>query len=241
MAEVKRKKSSGGADIPGFKAWSFSRLGDWERCPKAAKYKHLDYLVVGSDKKSPALERGSRIHEEAEQYLNGELRTLPESLKYFKAEYADLRKKKAVAEQKWAFDAGLQPTEWRSPFTWLRMIVDAHVVNSRSARIVDLKTGKVRTSHHDQLTLYAMGAFSAFKGIKKVACELWYSDYGEIVASEYTVSDLPDLVEQWTERSAPMLADTKYPATPSKDACRWCDYAASRGGPCKSEYRDGGS
>jgi hypothetical protein len=235
MKKVARRKSSGGSSMPGFKAWSYSRLTDYEKCPAFAKYKYLDKLDEGP--KGPALLRGGEIHKDAEEYLKGEKRTLPETLKYFKSEFSDLKKKKAVAEGQWAFNAGLNPVEWFSPSTWVRMIVDAQVSNTKSARVIDFKTGKLWPHHEDQLSLYAMGGFSAFTGVKKIKTELWYLDYGEMKSSEYELVDAPELLKYWQKRSKPMLEDTKYPTTPSQNSCRWCNFKASKGGPCKKEYR----
>jgi hypothetical protein len=220
--------------IPGFKAWSYSRLQDYEKCPAFAKYKHLDKIDEGP--KGPALLRGGEIHKDAENYLKGEVRGLPETLRYFKDEFSDLKKKKAVAEGQWSFDVGMNPVEWFSKQSWVRMIVDACTKNTKSARIIDFKTGKLWPHHEDQLSLYALGGFSAFGGLKKIEAELWYLDHGEMKSSEYEVDEVPALLKYWQKRSKPMMEDYKYPATPSRESCKWCNFKASKGGPCKKEY-----
>ena len=237
MPAVKRRKTSGGKTKPLITAWSFSRLKDYESCPAKAKYKHVDRLDTGPA--GPALQRGSAIHKDAEDYLKGKVKALPESLKYLKAEYASLRKRKATAEGQWAFTAEMQPTDWFGPQAWLRVVVDACVVNATKVTISDLKTGKVYQDHEDQLSLYAWAGFAAYSGVKKIETELLYSDLGEVATSEYSDKDIPALDKYWRSRSAPMLSEYQFKPTPSRGACRWCDFAQSRGGPCTKEYGGG--
>ncbi len=59
--------------MPRFTAWSYSRLSDYEACPLKAKIKHLDKV---SEPSSPALKRGSDIHELAAKYATNQLTEL---------------------------------------------------------------------------------------------------------------------------------------------------------------------
>ena len=79
MAKITKEK------YPGLiKAWSFSRLSDYQKCPAMAKFKYLDKIVNPDDQKSEALHRGARIHELAEGYLKGTIARLPKELKSLK-------------------------------------------------------------------------------------------------------------------------------------------------------------
>ena len=231
MAVVKRKKTSGGKTKPLITAWSFSRLKDYEQCPAKAKYKHVDKLDTGPA--GPALQRGSAIHKDAERYLKGEVKDLPESLQYLKAEYASLRKRKAISEGQWALSVNMQPTDWFGPQAWLRVVVDACVPNSKSVLIADLKTGKSYPDHEDQLSLYAWAGFATFQNAKKIQTELLYSDLGEVASAEYVDKDVPELDKYWRHRSAGILSDYQFKPTPSARACKWCDFHQEKGAPCK--------
>ncbi len=46
-------------------AWSFSRYGDYQKCPLMAKFKAIDKIKEPSNK---YLKRGTAIHKEAELY-----------------------------------------------------------------------------------------------------------------------------------------------------------------------------
>ena len=85
MAKITKEK------YPGLiKAWSFSRLSDYQKCPAMAKFKYLDKIVNPDDQKSEALQRGARIHELAEGYLKGTIARLPKELKSFEDEFKKL-------------------------------------------------------------------------------------------------------------------------------------------------------
>ena len=58
-------------------SWSFSRYGDYKKCPLAFKLKHIDKI---QEPKSPAMQRGIDIHNLAEAYVVGKLAKLPPEL-----------------------------------------------------------------------------------------------------------------------------------------------------------------
>ena len=61
-------------------AWSYSALKTYEACP----YKtYIAKVKRVREDFGPAAERGTRIHDEAEQYVRHELGELPESLRKF--------------------------------------------------------------------------------------------------------------------------------------------------------------
>ena len=128
-----------------FTAWSYSRWHDWYLCPRKAKYKFLD------GRKEPpnqAMERGSQIHKDAEQYIVGNKTTNPfEEFGTFKRELDKLKKRPdVVAEAQWTFTEDWTPTGWRDDDAWLRMGIDAHfpLPKTKELVIVDFKTQKVK-------------------------------------------------------------------------------------------------
>ena len=77
------------------------------------------------------------------------------------------------------------------------------------------------------------GAFAtAPKNIVRVDTNLWYLDAGEERGRTFMRSEVPGLKKHWEKRSKAMLADTSFKATPG-DACRWCAYSKTKGGPCE--------
>lgn len=214
-------------------AWSFSRWKTYEDCPRKAKYKNVDGLP---DPSSPAGERGNRIHDEGKQYLDRKKRVVPDAFKKFPLQR--LRDAGARGEAELAFDRKWRPTQWFAPNAWVRIKVDALllVVARGLAGVVDYKTGKYRPDDPEyglQLDLYAVGAFAANERIERARPELWFLDHAIIEEqdSDYERKDFKLLKESWEERVEPMFADTIFATKPGPH-CRWCPYAASKGGPC---------
>ena len=73
--------------------WSYSRLGTYESCPKKAFYKYIEQLP---EKQHPAAERGTRIHQLAEDYIVGSIKEMPKELRLFKEAFEKI--KAAAAE-----------------------------------------------------------------------------------------------------------------------------------------------
>lgn len=230
-------RRSSNAEAQKIKAWSYSRWTTYGQCPARAKFKFLDLLKEPS---GPALHRGSRIHELAEQFVKGHLKELPDELKQFKEEFLELATNDQIEvdpESKWCFDDDFNPLDdFFHDGAWLRMVVDcaAWVEDTKTLTIIDYKTGKVYPGNEAQLELYAMGGLIKYPQAEYVEPVLWYLDQGMIKPDDpvkYSQDDLEGLKEKWLVRTGAMLSDTKFRPTPG-DACRWCHFSNSKGGPC---------
>lgn len=213
-------------------SWSYSRWACYTECPAKAKYKFLDKLPEPG---SPAMERGNVIHKLAENYVKGEIRAIPSELKLFKDEMRELKKKRASAEQTLTFTKDWMQCAWNDwDKAWLRIKVDAVLVNGTIATVIDYKTGKVRDNYEVQLSLYDLGVLLAYPKVKSVVSSLWFLDNGEIrplVPHQSLVKDIPLLKKKWLSRVKPMLNDTKFSPTPGQ-ACFFCAFSRGKGGPC---------
>lgn len=225
-----------------FEAWSYSRLSDWEECPRKAALKHIGKL---KEPANAAMDRGKLIHGEAARYATRRLpeAPLPPALERFPDEFAALRARPDVeCELQLAVNRDWQPCEWFGPDAWLRVVIDcthAGVAPEEAGRtIIDFKTGKVRAENADQLDLYGLVALARWPGIKRADAALWYLDQGEIVDRAITLAEAKRLRQAWMDRAAPMLTDTTFDPKPG-DACRWCWYgqdARAKGGPGRCEH-----
>ena len=215
-------------------AWSWSRYFDYITCPLKAKYKHVDKL---KEPGNTAMQRGNDIHKEAEDYTKGLIKTLPASLKLFKKEFADLKKRHPAVERQDAFDSTwshLGADGWFSKLAWLRVKMDAQYfdLKPREIVVIDHKTGKMRDGYEEQLGLYAAADIQLVQGATAVRTQLWYLDEGEIVEQKFSFDDAKDLQKEWTKKVKPMFADARFAPRPN-DKCRFCHFRKSNGGPCK--------
>lgn len=223
-----------------FKSWSFSRYDDWRKCPLKAKLKHLDKV---QEPKAEAMQRGIDIHNMAENYIKGKLRTLPPELKPLKDEFKKLRdlyKKRGsgmIVEDNWAFTKEWTETAWDNwTHCWVRIKLDcAHLVTDSRMVVTDWKSGKPNDykvrEYMEQLELYALAALLLHDWLEEVAPRLAFTDHGVFFDRQqdadeplvYRRKDLPRLLKAWNGRVAPMMADRKFPPRPSNE-CRWCFY-----------------
>lgn len=224
-------------------SWSFSRWSDYKKCPAHFKFKHLDKL---KEPPNPAMERGSAIHKLAEDYVLGVKKTLPKELSLFKDEFKALKAQKIkFVEENWSFTRDWQLTEWNNwANCWLRVKLDVAYIHPEHNVIVpiDHKTGKPRddknAEYELQLELYGLAALVQQPSVAAASPRLWYLDHGVVYPDpeereiEFTQKDVPALKKKWETRVKPMFTDKTFKPTPG-DACRWCHYRKSNGGPCK--------
>jgi CRISPR/Cas system-associated exonuclease Cas4 (RecB family) len=216
-------------------AWSYSRWTTYEECPYRAKMK---FIARHQEPSNPAAERGTAIHKLAEEYLNGERRTVPAELKTLQREFRDARKVDGIrTEAEMAYTAEWNVTGWFDRDAWCRIKIDLLVPPKTGVtRVVDLKTGRFKPgTYTPQLELYAIAALIAYPE-HEVRAELWFSDHGIVHYGEpaltYSPDDLPRLKKLWEKRTKAMLSDTKFAPRPG-GYCRWCSFSKAKGGSCK--------
>lgn len=215
-------------------AWSFSRWKDYEKCPRMAKYKHVE------GKKEPgnaAMQRGSDIDKKTENFLKGLLPKLPEELKPFSKEFTALKKLKPFLQENWAFNSTWGRVGWfdKGPLgAWLRVKMDAAVPTNKKkvAEVIDFKTGKIYPEHKLQVELYALSGFIVFPDAEVIKTNLWYTDLGKEDPSTFTRDQMEGLKTTWMERIKIMMLDTRFPAKPGNH-CSWCHFSKGKGGPCE--------
>jgi len=211
------------------RAWSYSALKVYEECP----YRTYINRVKGvKEIAGTAADRGTQIHQLAEDYVNGTIGELPDELKKFKNEFEELRElfidAKVELEGEWGFDLDWSPVGWMEKATWCRIKLDALVnENDASARVIDYKTGKKwgnEIAHGQQGLLYAIGTFFRYPHIQFVQTEFWYLDKGETTKKTYTREQAMAFAPGFHRRAIAMTTETEFAPTPSSNSCRWCQF-----------------
>jgi CRISPR/Cas system-associated exonuclease Cas4 (RecB family) len=209
--------------------WSYSRLGDYEKCARLYKYRHIDRLP---EPKGEALSRGIAIHEEVEQYLFGKA-PLPSKFDAFKAYIEEVKNKPGlIVEELWGLTREWVACAPKSPLVWWRGKLDAYWRDGvTSASVVDWKTGRVYDSNTDQMKMYAAAVMSREPEVEEVAVSLVYFDQKEEHTEVYYRDRLDYVRGQFTSRAGRMEEDKTFDPKPGP-ACRWCAFRKSKGGPC---------
>lgn len=224
-----------------FTSWSFSRYSDYKQCPRKAKLKHLDKIA---EPPNDAMARGADIGRLAELFVKGKMNKIPDALTKFKDEFlmlAALYKKfpqRMVVEDQWALTKDWKPSKWDA---WdecaVRIKIDVgHLVDAKSMRVIDWKTGKYRAEKREeyieQLELYALGALLLNPTLEKIEAFLAYLDHGVMFPEPksedakrltFTRADITRLKKMWDKRTRAMLFDKSFAPRPN-DKCRWCHY-----------------
>lgn len=219
-------------------AWSYSALKVFEECPYRTYISRVKRIPEPS---SPAADRGSQIHDEAEKYVDGRIEEFPDSLMKFEKQFADLRAGyldgTVELEGEWGFTTDWKPTGWLSDDTWARIKLDAYVMQDKtSARVIDYKTGKRfgnEIAHSQQCLLYAIAAFARDPDLEYVRTELWYLDKAETATQDYTRKEAMQFMPSFHERGVKMTTETEFAPTPSSSACRWCSYRKGEHPECQ--------
>ena len=216
------------------KAWSYSTLEKFEKCPYSV---YLSGVKKVPQESSAASERGSQIHQLAEDYVNGNLESLPKELNRFAGAFDELRSRyeadQIELEEDWAFDADWSPTGWRAQDCWNRMKLDVLVHESKTAcKIIDHKTGKKwgnEFKHSQQGQLYAIGTFLKYPDMQFAEVSFWYLDKGETLDKTYTRDEAMVFLPKWQQRATKLTTCTEFIPRPSRSTCRFCPYGKQNG------------
>jgi len=176
--------------------------------------------------------RGSRIHEEVEQYISGVTDDFPSSgkkcratLDYCRETYADGN---VSVEEKWAFDEEWSPVGWFDGTVWLRAATDCTIMGDGEAQIYDWKTGKSfgnEVKYMQQMQLYAVCAFMLYPDLSYADVTLGFLDDGKLRTKSFERNDkIVKLLAKFTERGNRMTNCVDFRPSPSAINCKWCPF-----------------
>lgn len=210
--------------------WGFSKLDVYRACPQKFKFQFLDKLPQPS---SSALERGGEIHQGIESYLNGWSEVLPADVLEWQEAFDELKTKNFWGEQAIGIDKDWNKLpDWFNKKTWLRVKMDAYILEPEEMTVIDFKTGKYRVPSTDQIELYAIAGLSIAPTIKKVTAEFWFLDANDTYKRVYPKEELLALRKKYEQESQAMYTNTTWAPNPSNN-CRRCPYSRTKNGPCK--------
>jgi hypothetical protein len=229
------------------KAGSFSRLDVFESCKRRAKLAYVDRIKepdrppLPNGKEYPN-DRGERVHVHLDEYVKGQRPEPPVEASKFAEEAAKIRELYAEgrvsAEQMWCYDDAWQTVDERDFYNIaMRIKTDVTVFASPDhVIIIDYKTGRRfgnEMKHAQQLQLYGVGAVMRYPQVDYVTAELWYLDQDELVSQRFERRHAMKFLNGWNTRLERMFDERDFPATPSRDNCKWCPYGPRGTGHCR--------
>lgn len=230
-------------------SWSFSKLQDFEKCKFLCYLKH-DQKIPEPERPLPpgktehANDRGSRVHDSAEHFVDGTGPLIKELLK-FEDHFEKMKRLYAAGrvelEGEWGMDKDWEIAPWKS--AWLRLKLDALVHASKNrAVVIDYKTGRKfgnEVKHAQQLQLYALVAFLRFPELEEVTSELWYLDTDEITSQDFTRDQALRFRRSFDKRGLALTTCESWPTNSNVFACQWCGYGPWGSGHCEEGKKKG--
>jgi RecB family exonuclease len=109
------------------------------------------------------------------------------------------------------------------------------VYEDNTADIIDFKTGRKYDTNEEQVELFTTSIFMKFPAVNQVTTRLWYLDQPEDneVIREFDRGDFDRIKAEWNKKTVKLFKDKRFAPTPSNNACRWCPFKKSEGGPCQ--------
>lgn len=229
-------------DLGPVKAWSYSTLKIFMKCAYAIQLEKVDKLKGPERTENDAMERGNKIHKQAEDFVKGAIDKLPKPLAKFEGDFNLLRGMYAdgmvAVEENWGFTENWGITDWMAPDVWARIKCDVVIMHdTKHATIIDHKTGKKfgnEVPHTQQGQLYSVAAFMRYPDLELIDVEFWYLDEGKRSKKTYTrEQSLLKYLKRFTDRAVAMTTCKVFDPKPNKFNCQWCDYGINKGtGEC---------
>lgn len=229
---------------PPMKSWSFSSLGDFEKCKYYSFLKRVQKIPepireLPPGKTEHANDRGSRVHDHAEMYVRGKEKLIIPEMRHFENEFNSLRASfkagKVSLEGEWGMDDKWTEAEWKK--AWLRLKLDAlYFITPTEAVIIDYKTGRKfgnEVKHAEQVQLYQLVTFMRYPQLEIVHGELWYLDQDELTSMTYMRHQGLRFQNKWNQRAAAMMNAVDFPANPNVFSCKYCMYGPKGSGVCE--------
>jgi hypothetical protein len=209
-------------------AWSYSKLKNFESCPK--RYYNVDVTKAVKEEDSENLQYGNAIHKVLAEALTGKA-ALPGHFSHLQSWVDRLNggfEGEILVEQQLAIRADFSPTTWFGHDVWYRGIADVIKIigpeTGKVALVLDWKTGKIKEDGV-QLALMAACVFAHHPAVQKIRTEfVWLKEQAETRA-DFTRADLAAVWNGVLPRVA-MLENAhksmEFPPKPGSLCRKWC-------------------
>jgi len=204
-------------------AWSYSKLKNYETCPK--RHFHCDIQKDVVEEESEALMYGNAVHKAlAERLSKGT--PLGEPFKHLEPWAAKLLTNDGnlLVEQKYAIRSDFGPTEFFAKDAWYRGIGDVVKIVGPVALILDWKTGKV-LEDSQQLALMAACVFAHYPDVQKVRSEFVWLKEDATTRADFAREDMPRVWNNLLPRVKSLesaYTSMSFPPKPGNLCRRWC-------------------
>lgn len=219
---------------------SWSRLSDYNQCPRKFQLKYIEKAFKDDGEKSVHLIKGEQLHKQMENYVLARLgvgqmatgfspevaQTMPLVDQFFDAGYTVYPEAQVSASIQW------KPLEWFDKNTMYRAIWDLIAIRE-GVFIGDYKSGKVYDygSSYGQLHLSAVIGLHRFTDKPFIDVAYIYMEHKKlikfrIIRDEAVRTDPKDIpmhpIQMHFEREFEKVQDEKTWAPKANEFCKWC-------------------
>jgi hypothetical protein len=208
-------------------AWSYSKLKNYETCPKRSW--HLDHAKDIREEESEQLAYGNTLHKVLAEAIAGKA-PLPPHFAKLKPWVEKVTAAgngpapKILVEQQLAIRADFGPTEWFGNDAWYRGIADVIKIVGPVAAVLDWKTGKI-IEDGVQLALMAACVFAHHPSIQKIRTEFVWLKEDAVTRADFSRDDMPKVWAGVLPRVQSLenaLKTATFPPKPSFLCRKWC-------------------
>lgn len=207
-------------------SWSYSRLKNFEVCPK--RYHAVDVAKIVKEEESEQLQYGNMLHKALAEAVSGKA-PLPKHFDAYqklvdKITKTNSHNTKLLVEQQLAIRDDLTPTTWFGKDAWYRGVADVIKIVGPVALVIDYKTGKI-LDDGVQLALMAQCVFAHHPEVQKIRTEFWWLKEDAETRADFAREDM---VNVWTGLlpRVKLLEDAhagaNFPPKPGYLCRKWC-------------------
>jgi CRISPR/Cas system-associated exonuclease Cas4 (RecB family) len=211
-------------------------MATFNKCPAKFKFNYIDKVKVEFIV-SPAMERGTEIHNSLEAFMNGHSEHLhPDIHEHYGQFFFSLRETYTCQpEYKWGIDEDLAPCGYDHPDVMVRGFMDLRFVpEDERVQVFEYKTGKIYPEHTQQQWLYGVVTLLELPDQDGVDVTAVYLDQKQNKKIYYPASMMfeyrPALLREIeTIENTPLEEFIPKPQW----SCKWCQFSKANRGPCQ--------
>lgn len=215
--------------------WSYSKLKNYETCPR--RYKAIDVDKSVEQPRGEALDRGDDLHKAMQNRVQGST-PLPPHFIYMEPWAEKLTRvlhplQIIQCELKLSMSRDGIPTSYFDKATWYRGRIDYFRLmpstgDADFGHVVDYKTGRPPKFHTDntQLMLNAWTIFQHYNTVQECRVDYLWTEYNDTSHEIYKRRDMPDHMEELLPRVSAIEAahrNDDFPPKPGGLCYEYCD------------------
>jgi len=203
--------------------WSYSRLKNFEQCPK--RHYEIDVIKSVKEEEGESLQYGNQLHSNIAKRLSKQT-PLPKPYDFM--EKWALKVERGVGdlyvEQKLAIKQDMSPCGYFDPGVWFRGVADVILINGRVGLVLDWKTGKI-VEDSVQLALTAQCIFAHYPEVTHVMSSFIWLKEDARTDAKFSRADMVNVWAALMPRVGALKKAndlTEYPAKPNGLCKRFC-------------------